>query len=120
MNKFCAAAIQMPTVEDKMENIKAVRHYLEQIKAQKVDFVVLPEMFCCPYQTEKFPEYAEEEGGSVWKALSAYAKEYNIYLVAGSVPEKDDEGHVYNTVTFLTGMEYRLVSTERHIYLILM
>lgn len=54
MNKFCAAAIQMPTVEDKMENIKAVRHYLEQIKAQKVDFVVLPEMFCCPYQTEKF------------------------------------------------------------------
>ena len=73
MNKFRAAAIQMPTVEDKMENIKAVRHYLEQIKAQKVDFVVLPEMFCCPYQTEKFPEYAEEEGGSVWKALSAYA-----------------------------------------------
>ena len=97
MNKFCAAAIQMPTVEDKMKNIKAVRHYLEQIKAQNVDFVVLPEMFCCPYQTEKFPEYAEEEGGSVWKALSAYAKEYNIYLVAGSVPEKDDEGHVYNT-----------------------
>ena len=48
MNKFRAAAIQMPTVEDKMENIKAVRHYLEQIKAQKVDFVVLPEMFCCP------------------------------------------------------------------------
>uniref|UniRef100_A0A1B0FC69 omega-amidase n=1 Tax=Glossina morsitans morsitans TaxID=37546 RepID=A0A1B0FC69_GLOMM len=74
-----------------------IRHYLEQIKAHKVDFVVLPEMFCCPYQTEKFPEYAEEEGGSVWKALSAYAKEYNIYLVAGSVPEKDDEGRVYNT-----------------------
>ena len=44
MNRFRAAAIQMPTVEDKMENIKAVRHYLEQIKAQKVDFVVLPEM----------------------------------------------------------------------------
>ena len=40
MNKFCAAAIQMPTVEDKMKNIKAVRHYLEQIKAQNVDFVV--------------------------------------------------------------------------------
>lgn len=120
MNKFCAAAIQMPTVEDKMENIKAVRHYLEQIKAQKVDFVVLPEMFCCPYQTEKFPEYAEEEGGSVWKALSAYAKEYNIYLVAGSVPEKDDEGRVYIPAIFLTGRVYRLESTERHICLILM
>ena len=31
MNKFRVAAIQMPTVEDKMKNIKAVRHYLEQI-----------------------------------------------------------------------------------------
>ena len=120
MNKFCAAAIQMPTVEDKMKNIKAVRHYLEQIKAQNVDFVVLPEMFCCPYQTEKFPEYAEEEGGSVWKALSAYAKEYNIYLVAGSVPEKTTKATCTIPVTFLTGMECRLENTERHICLILM
>ena len=119
MNKFCAAAIQMPTVEDKMENIKAVRHYLEQIKAQKVDFVVLPEMFCCPYQTEKFPEYAEEEGGSVWKALSAYAKEYNIYLVAGSVPEKTTKTAYIIPAIFLTGRVYRLESTERHICLIL-
>ena len=97
MNKFRVAAIQMPTVEDKMKNVKAVRRYLEELRDQKIDFVVLPEMFCCPYETGKFPEYAEEEGGPVWKALSAYAKEYNIYLVAGSVPEKDDEGHVYNT-----------------------
>ena len=97
MNKFRAAAIQMPTVEDKMENVKAVRCYLEEMRDQKIDFVVLPEMFCCPYETGKFPEYAEEEGGPVWTALSDYAKEYNTYLVAGSMPEKDEEGHVYNT-----------------------
>ena len=97
MNKFRVAAIQMPTVEDKMENVKAVRYYLEELRDQKVDFVVLPEMFCCPYETGKFPEYAEEEGGPVWTALAAYAKEYNIYLAAGSMPEKDEEGHVYNT-----------------------
>ena len=97
MSKFRVAAIQMPTVENKMENVKAVRHYLEEIRDQKIDFVVLPEMFCCPYETGKFPEYAEEEGGPVWTALSAYAKEYNTYLVAGSMPEKDEEGHVYNT-----------------------
>ena len=97
MSKFRVAAIQMPTVENKMDNVKAVRHYLEEIRDQKIDFVVLPEMFCCPYETGKFPEYAEEEGGPVWTALSAYAKEYNTYLVAGSMPEKDEEGHVYNT-----------------------
>ena len=65
MSKFRVAAIQMPTVENKMENVKAVRHYLDEIRDQKIDFVVLPEMFCCPYETGKFPEYAEEEGGPV-------------------------------------------------------
>ena len=81
MSKFRVAAIQMPTVENKMENVKAVRHYLDEIRDQKIDFVVLPEMFCCPYETGKFPEYAEEEGGPVWTALSAYAKEYNTYCL---------------------------------------
>ena len=42
MNKFCAAAIQMPTVEDKMENIKAVRHYLEQIKHRTLTLSCYP------------------------------------------------------------------------------
>ena len=44
----------MPTVHDKMENVKAVGSYLEKLKDENLDFVVLPEMFCCPYQT--FPQ----------------------------------------------------------------
>ena len=51
MAKIKIAAIQMPTVTDKMENIRAVKTYLEKIKDEKLDFVILPEMFCCPYQT---------------------------------------------------------------------
>lgn len=49
------AAIQMPTVEDKTENIRTAGKYIEKIKTESPDFVVLPEMFCCPYQTENFP-----------------------------------------------------------------
>ena len=60
MAKIKIAAIQMPTVTDKMENIRADKTYLEKIKDEKLDFVILPEMFCCPYQTENFPVYAEE------------------------------------------------------------
>lgn len=41
--------------------------------------------------------YAEEEGGPVWKQLSAYAKEYGIYLIGGSMPERDQQGKIYNT-----------------------
>ncbi|MDE8682455.1 carbon-nitrogen hydrolase family protein, partial [Blautia schinkii] len=50
MEKIKIAARQMPTVADKMENVRTVKAYLEKIKDEKPDFVILPEMFCCPYQ----------------------------------------------------------------------
>ena len=120
MAKIKVAAIQMPTVTDKMQNVRTAGIYLEKIKDEKPDFVILPEMFCCPYQTQNFPVYAEEEGGPVWQQLSEYAKQYGIYLIGGSMPEKDAEGKVYNTSYILTGRENRLASTERCICLILM
>ena len=97
MSKIKIAALQIPTVAEKMENLNTVRTYLEKLKEEKPDFVILPEMFCCPYQTENFPVYAEEEGGPAWQQLSSYAKKYGIYLIGGSIPEKDMEGNVYNT-----------------------
>ena len=54
MEKIKIVAIQMSTVADKMENVRTVKTYLEKIKDEKPDFVILPEMFCCPYQTENF------------------------------------------------------------------
>ena len=53
-------------------------------------------MFCCPYQTQNFPVYAQDEDGEVCRALSRMAKEYGLFL-GGSLPEKDREGRVYNT-----------------------
>ena len=59
------AAIQMPTVKDKMQNIRTAGTYMEKIKVEQPDFVILPEMFCCPYQTENFPIYAEKGRWSI-------------------------------------------------------
>ena len=71
------AAIQMPTVKDKIQNIRTAGTYIEKIKAENPDFVILPEMFCCPYQAENFPIYAEKEGGPSWQAMSDYARKYH-------------------------------------------
>ena len=87
----------MHTVPDKMENIRTAGAYIEKVSAQKPDFVILPEMFCCPYQTENFPVYAEEEGGPAWQAMSGLAEKYQIYLIAGSMPERDADGNIFNT-----------------------
>ena len=116
MEKIKIAAIQMPTVADKMENVRTVKTYLEKIKDENPDFVILLEMFCCPYQTENFPIYAEKEGGPVWQQLSGYAKQYGIYLIGGSMPEKDAEGNVYNT-SYIFDREGKQIGKHRKVHL---
>ena len=116
MEKIKIAAIQMPTVADKMENVRTVKAYLEKIKDENPDCVILPEMFCCPYQTENFPIYAEKEGGPVWQQLSGYAKQYGIYLIGGSMPEKDAEGNVYNT-SYIFDREGKQIGKHRKVHL---
>lgn len=106
----------MSTVADKMENVRTVKAYLEKIKDENPDFVILPEMFCCPYQTENFPIYAEKEGGPVWQQLSGYAKQYGIYLIGGSMPEKDAEGNVYNT-SYIFDREGKQIGKHRKVHL---
>ena len=116
MEKIKIAAIQMSTVADKMENVRTVKTYLEKIKDENPDFVILPEMFCCPYQTENFPIYAEKEGEPVWQQLSGYAKQYGIYLIGGSMPEKDAEGNVYNT-SYIFDREGKQIGKHRKVHL---
>ena len=116
MAKIKVAAIQMPTVTDKMQNVRTAGIYLEKIKDEKPDFVILPEMFCCPYQTQNFPVYAEEEGGPVWQQLSEYAKQYGIYLIGGSMPEKDTEGKVYNT-SYIFDRQGKQIGKHRKVHL---
>lgn len=98
--KIKVAAIQMPIAKEKQKNVRIAGEYIEkavQTAKGDLDLVMLPEMFCCPYQTENFPIYAEKEGETVWQAMSDYAKKHQIYLIAGSMPECDKKGNVFNT-----------------------
>lgn len=95
--KVKIAQIQAHVYEEKEKNMEELERNLERIKDENIDLVTLGEMFNCPYQTPCFPVYGEMERGETWQKLSALAKKYQIYLSVGSVPEKDEEGHVYNT-----------------------
>ncbi|MDD4503550.1 MAG: carbon-nitrogen hydrolase family protein [Clostridiaceae bacterium] len=97
MNKPRIALIQMHVEEDKLRNIANASELVKKAAEQNADMVILPEMFCCPYKTSNFPIYAEKEGGECYRLLSDLAKKHKIYLVAGSMPEKDNEGRVFNT-----------------------
>ena len=58
------AAIQMPTVKDKMQNIRTAGTYMKKIKAEQPDFVILPEMFCSISDRE-FPNLCRKRRWSI-------------------------------------------------------
>ncbi|MGH4037787.1 MAG: carbon-nitrogen hydrolase family protein [Sphaerochaeta sp.] len=90
------AQIQMKVVSDKNKNIDRAVRYIEDAAKNNADLIMLPEMFSCPYETEQFPIYAEKDGAHTWKMLSDAAKANHIYLIAGSIAERDADD-TYNT-----------------------
>ena len=96
MKKIKIAVCQMNVMDNKEENLKKAESMIREAKKNKSNMVVLPEMFNCPYDNKYFPEYAEEIPGYTTARLSNLAKELNIYIIGGSIPEKVDN-KIYNT-----------------------
>lgn len=64
-------------------------------------------------------ENGEPAGGSAgptWETVSGAARETGVHLVAGTVPELDDQGRVYNTALFV-GPDGRLLAKHRKVHL---
>lgn len=89
--------IQMKVSADVSDNLRRADAWVKQVANEGAQVVVLPEMFACPYQTHLFRDYAEPEGGPIYKALSQMAKDHGVYLVGGSFPELDERGRIFNT-----------------------
>ena len=89
MKTIKVALCQMEVIDDKKANIKKAIEMIKDAKKQKADLAILPEMFNCPYENEKFIEYAEIlDKSETLNKISKIAKEENIYVLAGSIPEK--------------------------------
>lgn len=116
MPKIKIAALQTMVSKDKRENLDRLERLLEDPGLAGVDLVTLGEMFNCPYQTPNFPIYAEEAGGESWQRCSALAKKHGIYLSAGSMPERDREGHIYNTA-YVFDRQGRQIARHRKMHL---
>lgn len=91
------ALIQMKVGKNKEANLKQAQALIEEAAANGAKMVILPEMFQTPYETACFPEYAEKRGEKTWSFLAEMAAKHHLYLVGGSIPEKDELGKVYNT-----------------------
>lgn len=107
---------QMRVSDVKEENINKAEKMIEEAADRGADFIVLPEMFNCPYDNSYFREFAEDENGETVKALSQIAKKRNIYIAGGSIPEKDQEGNIYNTC-FVFDKGGNIIAKHRKVHL---
>lgn len=107
--------IQAHVYKEKEKNLDALEAKINEYKDQKIDLVTIGEMFDCPYQTDCFPKYAEKEKEATWSRLSSIASKFGVYLSAGSVPEKDDKGHIYNTA-YVFDRQGRQIAKHRKVH----
>lgn len=110
------ALCQLNVVDNKEKNIKKAIEMIENAIAENVDFIVLPEMFNCPYENDKFIEYCENQNDSyTLSKISDMAKLNSVYILAGSIAEKDN-GNIYNT-SYLFDKTGKIIAKHRKMHL---
>lgn len=83
--------VQLMVGRDKAENLRRACALIRRAAEQGAQLVMLPEMFCCPYENEMFRPNSEEQGGPAQQALSALSRELGIWIVGGTIPEREGE-----------------------------
>ena len=94
------ALCQLDILPDKEHNVRRAEELIEQAAARGADFAVLPEMFVCPFANENFLPASEEPLGPTIRRMQALAARFGMYVIAGSLPEREN-GAVYNTSYFI-------------------
>ena len=116
MTKIKLALCQMNVIDNKAANIKKASLMIEESVKNNADFIVLPEMFNCPYSNDKFIEYSEEEQDSpTLNKISALAKKNEVYILAGSIPERESD-RLYNT-SYLFNRKGEIIAKHRKMHL---
>ena len=132
------ALCQTLCVDDKAQNLRTVEAALKSAVDSGAQLVVLPEMWNCPYANSSFGPYSEVLPSptiptipSVFSipstlvpttsptslALSSLASRYGVWLIAGSIPERDpDDGRLYNS-SLVLNPDGHFVAKHRKVHL---
>ncbi|OFI07776.1 2-oxoglutaramate amidase [Clostridium acetireducens DSM 10703] len=117
MKSLKVALCQMLIQKDKILNIEKAKKMILKASKKGAKIIALPEMFNCPYNNKCFRSYSESylEGETI-NTLSNIAKEEKVYLIGGSIPEKDEKENIYNTC-FIFDDNGKIIGKHRKIHL---
>ena len=114
-NRFKLALCQMRIVAEEEENLKTAEAMIREAAEGGARFVCLPEMFHCPYEPAAFRAAWERGHENLLALLSHWALDNRVYLVAGSLCEKDGP-RLYNT-SFVFDPSGRQIARHRKVHL---
>jgi deaminated glutathione amidase len=120
VSRVLAAAVQMTSTADVERNLATSERLVREAASRGATLVGLPENFG-HLRSEGEPVPAAQTMDGPWVSrLSALARELNITLLLGSLPEKgdegDDDGRVFNT-SVLLGPTGKVLAKYRKIHL---
>jgi deaminated glutathione amidase len=114
---FLAAAIQMSTRNEKAANLERAERLVRLAAARGAQLVTLPEVFNWRGKRSEEAEAAESLEGESLGLMARLAREFAIYLVAGSIAERaTGQTKNYNT-SVLFGPDGARLAVYRKIHL---
>jgi deaminated glutathione amidase len=113
-----AAAVQLNSTDDYDRNLEVAERLVRAAAADGADLVVLPEKWTLLGPPEAILDHAEAIDGPALSAAAGWARELDIFLVAGSVPERvPDWDKLGNTsVMFAPDGDRRAVYRKIHLF----
>jgi predicted amidohydrolase len=112
-----AAAIQMSSTPNKAENFETAELVTRKAASAGSEMVALLELWSCHGREEAYEENAEPIPGTTTDFLSGLARELGLYLLGGSVVEREPgTERLFNTSTFFDPSG-ELVAVYRKIHL---
>lgn len=116
MTKWIAAAVQMDSQDNLEQNLEAAAYYVKEAAQRGAQLVVFPE--CMNYLGRGIADHAESlPGGRTYQVMAQLAKDYGLWLEAGSIYETNDQDpkRPYNT-TYLLSPEGQLLAKYRKLH----
>ena len=97
--KFRVASVQHLPTQQKEKNLQKLEQLINSAVEKGAILIVLPEFATtmAPNSEKDLRNFAEEIPGSSTDFLSESAKDHRVYIVGGSIIEKDSSGKLYNT-----------------------
>lgn len=111
------AVVQMNVARERTANLECALQLIERAARRGAQLVVLPEYATFLGSLERFPAVAETIPGPTTETLAACARQYGIYLHAGSLIERSSMPDRFYNTSLVFDPQGALIATYRKIHL---